>query len=99
MESRSLPQNNASFGSDQLSKLLNFAQKSVSTIWPLSSQMKGTNTTRRLRETNWNLEMEVGVARDGRSTLPLYGSSTLDHHSQRWLPTLYGATTNQIGTL
>ena len=94
MNSRSLPQNNASFGLDQLSKLCHFARKSVPMIQLLSSRMKGTNTTRRLRETNWNLEMAVGVARDSGSTPPHRDSSTLCHHGQRQLPMLHGATTS-----
>ena len=62
---RSLPQNKALIGSDQLSKLRHFAWKSVPTIRTLSSRTDGTIATRRSRGTCWDLEMEVDAAEDG----------------------------------
>ena len=71
MDSRSLPQNKVSVGSDQLSKFSHFAWKSVSRIWALSLPTEGTITTRKLRRTYWRLELGVDVARDGS---PMPGS-------------------------
>ena len=62
--SRLLPQNMAPFGSDQLSKFYQFARKSMLPLWVLSSRTEGTYTAKRLRITDWNLEMAVGMARD-----------------------------------
>ena len=66
MNSTSLPQNEAPFGSDSLAKFVAFARKSTSTIWTGSSWTKGTIVTRRSRETYWDQEMMVKVARGWR---------------------------------
>ena len=47
MNSRSLPQNEALFGSDSLAKFATFVQKSMSMIWALSSRTEGTILTKR----------------------------------------------------
>ena len=57
MDSRSLPQNKAPFGLNQLSKFCYFARKSLPTIWTLSSQTKGIVGMRRPRETCWSQEV------------------------------------------
>ena len=49
MNSRLLPQNKASFGSDQLAKFCRFVWKRVPTIRALSARMEGTIGTRRPR--------------------------------------------------
>ena len=78
MNSRSLPQNKAPFGLDPLAKFAAFAQRSVPTIWVLSSLMEGTIRTRRLSGIDSNLATAVGVARDGRATLWSHSLSTSD---------------------
>ena len=62
---RLLLENMALFGLDQLLKFSQFSRKSVSSIRAFLSRMEGTNTVRRLRANNWNLEMAVGVAGEG----------------------------------
>ena len=60
MDSRLLPQNKASFGSNQLSKFRHFAQKRVPTIRSLLSRMEGTIMMRRPKRTNWHSKTAGG---------------------------------------
>ena len=69
MDSRSLPQNKTSFGSNQLSKFRHFTQKSVPTIWPLSLWIEGTTIIRRPKGIDWQPRTVVWVAREGTSPL------------------------------
>ena len=76
MDSRSLPQNKTSFGSDQLTKFIIFARKKVSTIQAFSLQTEVTILMRRPREIDWNLEMAVKVAWGRRSNARSCGPLT-----------------------
>ena len=76
MDSRSLSQNKALFGSDLLTKFWHFARINVSTIRTLLSWMEGTIKTKWSRGMDWHLEMAVGVAGDGVLSLPRCGFPT-----------------------
>ena len=68
MDSRSLPENKATFGFDLFTKFCYFAWKSVPMIWALSSQMKSTITTRRSRRICWYPAPSWKMAGDHHST-------------------------------
>ena len=74
---RSLPQNMASFGSDQLSKFCQFVRKYVPPIWVLSSWVEGAITKRRWRGVGLHLETTMGVAGDEVSPWLPYTCSTV----------------------
>ena len=69
MNLRSLYQNKAPFGLDQLVKFVIFAWKSMWTICALSSRTDGTIVMKRPKETGWDPELVVGVTEDGNATL------------------------------
>ena len=76
MDLRSLPQNNASFSSNQFSKFCHFARKYMMSIWPLSLRMEGTITTRMLRWTCLTQESPSKVVGDSRSITLKNGGHT-----------------------
>ena len=72
MESRSLLQNKAPVGSDQLSKFRYFAEKSVSTIWHFHHEQR----VPLWRGDRGELELAVGVAGDGGAMRGSHGVAT-----------------------
>ena len=69
MDLRSLSQNKAPFGSDQLSKFYYFTLKSMLMIQALLSRTKGTITMRRLIGTCLSQEPPLKLDREWRSTV------------------------------
>ena len=63
--SRSVSQNNAPFGSNQLSKFCHFSWKCVLSIQVFSSRTEGTITMRRPKGIDWHPRMAMGVVGDG----------------------------------
>ena len=76
IDSRSLPQNRAPFGSNQLSKFCYFAWKYASLIRALSSWTKGTIMTRRPQGIDLHPKPSSKVAGEGGSTSWVHGLST-----------------------
>ena len=74
MNSGSISQKKAPFGSDQLVKFVVFAQKCMPTNRALSSRTEGTNIViRRSKGTCWGPESVVEMARDAEQH---YGATT-----------------------
>ena len=67
MNSKSLPQNKALFGSKQLANFFIFVLKCVPTIRALSSAMEGTILNRRWRKACWDQEPSSNLLEDGVS--------------------------------
>ena len=91
----SLPQNEALFSLDPLTKFVTFARKSVSMIQALSSGTEGTIVMKRSRETCWILETVVDVTGDCNAILGSRGlatgvaraATTTSCLPRSWLPT------------
>ena len=68
MDSRSLPQNKASFSSDLLTKFCHFTQKSVSMIRELPSRTEATTVTRKVCWAFWYQGWPPKLTEDRRSS-------------------------------
>ena len=80
IDSRSLPQNKALFGSNLLAKFCHLAWKNVQTIWTLSSRTEDTIMMRRPRGIDWHPNWPPKLAREWKGMVGSHDETARASH-------------------